>query len=457
MGRRVLALLTVLAASPALATDELPPLVVHGSPLDLLSEDPVLAPHGGAVDATTAEGSALGVMERHLPLGFSDYGGPGALSQVQGFNRSASETAVEAMGVPLQLPQGVGFDFSSFPSFLWDSYEYQPGLGSLAADPRATGAVVTLNPWTEARLEKGEIALEARQLISSDDLSQSSVGVSDGKAWAALAGMSAGHARGPSGALAFRHSWGQDALTAQLLATGITSDSPGPDDFPTPRATNQVTRWTPVLRWDRASSGQALKVSAYVDDADSLYDNPDTTPSEFRVHTTQEGLQGGWTDGTWRLGTHLRRISYRTDSFTAPDEWQLMAHAGRTALWGPWTLDAALEAGAVSRFGVEPAGSVGVRWMPPEVPGWALVLRGRGTRRVPTLSDRYFDDAFFDPNPALKPERVAAGWLGVEATQGALRPSISVQVQSYEDAWNTVPSGGSAVTVINAGNALGTT
>ncbi|MCC7441484.1 MAG: TonB-dependent receptor [Bdellovibrionales bacterium] len=437
--------------------EELPPLVIHGSAMDLLTQDPVVPAKEGLIDSSHPETSPHETIARDLPVSLTDYGGAGALTQVQGFGRGAGETAVEAMGVPLHLPQGVGFDFSVFPAFLWEGYSFQSGLGSLAADPRATGALVTLRPWTSGKLDRGESALVTRAMVSTTEVGQVSLAASDGDNWAAVLGLSQGALRGPSGSLASRVQWdgGRQALTMHVLATQVEADSIGSTRFPTPEAVQSTSRWIPMLQWDRRRARSAMKASLYFDHVDYRYEDSSSFFGSSEIETQQMGAQLGWTDGNWRWGGHGRWIAYQSGDFRAPREGQFMGQLGRTWRLGDLTADAVGEGSAVSQFGVAPAGSLGFRLQ--LGPNWAGSLRLRGARRAPSLSDRYYDDAFFEPNPVLKPEQVWTGWVGLERATGDLRPSFAMQVQSYSNAWTSLPVAGGENTIGNGGSAWGAT
>ena len=121
--------------------------------------------------------------------------------QFRGLGRSAEDTDVQALGIPLNPPQGGGFDLSIFPQFLWASFEFQAGPALGTFDPRGTAGSLTLVPWTSQALASG-LAGSGRAIAlgSTANLFQVSAAASDGKSVAAVVGTSAGAAQGPSAA-----------------------------------------------------------------------------------------------------------------------------------------------------------------------------------------------------------------------------------------------------------------
>src|SRR4051812_17803177 len=88
---------------------ELPPAVAEGSAADVLLQDPVVpvregkpAPNTGTVGV---ERSLLDDLA--LPISAS---GPGELANFRGLGRSSEDTNVQTLGIPLNGPQGGGFD-----------------------------------------------------------------------------------------------------------------------------------------------------------------------------------------------------------------------------------------------------------------------------------------------------------------------------------------------------------
>jgi hypothetical protein len=146
-----LAAAVLLFFAPPLWAEDLlvlPPVIVKGTATDLILVDQVSPQTHVSHGFDGSSGSSVKALEENLSLPVSQYGSGAPLSQFKGLGRSVEDTNVQTLGVPLNLPQGGGFDFSTFPQFFWASYRFQAGAGLGAYDPRAVSGTLTLTPWT---------------------------------------------------------------------------------------------------------------------------------------------------------------------------------------------------------------------------------------------------------------------------------------------------------------------
>ncbi len=91
---------------------------------------------------------------------------------------------MQALGIPLNPPQGGGFDLSIFPQFIWSGFQYQAGPALGTFDPRGTAGSLTLLPWSAEALKLSKQATRVTAFYSSAKLFQVSAAVSDGKSFA---------------------------------------------------------------------------------------------------------------------------------------------------------------------------------------------------------------------------------------------------------------------------------
>jgi hypothetical protein len=185
-----LSLLGGLACGATAAADadegayELPSVVVEGSPSDLLLSDPVLSQKNGDFAHVGTSGSVLDPLLEQMALPMDDRGSPGAYTSFRGLGRSADDTNVQTLGIPLNGPQGGGFDLSTFPQFLWSGYRFQLSPSAAAFDPSSVSGTLSLVPWTQKALfEKGrEQVFQLSELYSSSGLTQVAAGSRYGNA-----------------------------------------------------------------------------------------------------------------------------------------------------------------------------------------------------------------------------------------------------------------------------------
>ena len=87
------------------------------SPIDFLAEDPIVPVLAGPVQRPTLRKASIQhTLTNDLPYAATDPSRPGQTSQFLGLGSSSEDTDVQTLGIPLNSPQGGGFDFSSLSS-----------------------------------------------------------------------------------------------------------------------------------------------------------------------------------------------------------------------------------------------------------------------------------------------------------------------------------------------------
>lgn len=432
---------------------ELAPIIRYGTPADALLEDPYFPVEEVRAEPVSSSGTPEHALSTSIPLPVQDTGKPGAFAQYRGLGRSAEDVSVQALGVPLNPPQGGGFSFAAFPEFLFSGYRVQHGPSPASLDPRGVAGTVMLSPWTLEAIASERSVIRGGTSYSGAESGQIFAGGAGGAAasgrLSAIGGMSFGKAKGPSGALSARAPIGSgNSLSFHLLASDIDAEDLGGRSFPTPNARFRTQRWIPVAQLDVPTAEGIFKSSVFADRAIQKYDDPD---SGFRTHDRIEqiGAENAWIESNWRLGLSARRASFEKTDFKAPAEGILAFQAGRAFESRDFTVEPTLVGLAVTRFGFLPEASVGFR------AGRADAWFGRASfsRRVPSMADRYYDlPAVFRGNPGLEPERDWTLSGGNEFRRGALRGSLQAVLQLREDAHVRFPAAGGS-TVLNSGEA----
>jgi hypothetical protein len=378
-----------------------------------------------------------------LQLRISETGQTGGKTQLVGLGRSAEETNVHTLGVPLNLPQGGGFDFASLPAFLWAGAEYQASTRTSSNDPRALTESLGLIPWTAEKLD-GQVRASDRQasLLLKSDYLQLSTGQRNGH-YGLLAGGSAGRSRG--GGLGASVALGQTRL--HLLGHSGVTEVPGSLTFPTPGALQTTHRYLAVAESLFALNRRhELRALIYGDVGALRYQDPGQGNARSAFESSDRSLQGG-ADLNWRalpsaqlqtqIGSYLRATQYQSDLFQPP--FQAQAQLRFSALFSPSaplstfgsphqnplgsrTPGLLLEFGSdltgVTRLGWYPSVQLGAVWRPKlsgvsGLESLSLFLRPSYQSRFPSLTDQtYSMPGFFIGNPNLAPERIGSLRLG---------------------------------------------
>lgn len=384
-----------------------------------------------------------------LPLRISETGQTGGKAQLVGLGRSAEETNVHTLGVPLNLPQGGGFDFASLPAFLWARAEYQASTRTSSNDPRALTESLGLIPWSAEKLDGKSRALDRRAtLIINSDYLQLSTRQRSGH-YGLLAGGSAGSTRG--GGLGASIALGQTRL--HLLGHSGVTEVPGSQTFPTPGAHQTTHRYLAVAEsLFSLNRRHELRMLVSGDLGALHYQDPGQGSVRGAFETSDRSLQGG-ADFNWRalpsthlqtqIGTYTRATHYQSDLFRPPFQAQTQlrfsalyspstqlatsvsalraTHASQGAWGTPGTrpVGLLLEFGSdltgVTRLGWYPSLQLGAVWRPglTGLESLSLFFRPSYQSRLPSLTDQYYSmPGFFIGNPNLAPERIGSLRLG---------------------------------------------
>jgi hypothetical protein len=453
------------AAEPGVQLD-LAPVVKEGTPGDVLMEDPVASGVRSGVNPASSSGTLHRSLSEQLAVPVDGTGAPGTRVLLRGLGRSADATDVQALGIPLNPPQGGGFDLSIFPQFLWSSYEYRPGPALGTFDPRGTGGSLTLVPWTAWALGAGvEGSGRVAALGSSARLFQVSGATSrvmgDGSGVAVVVGSSSGDAQGPSAAVSGR--WvlsPRRALSVHLLATDLDVRVPGKNES-TPFARQRTIRGIPVVQLDSRVGGEGLlKSSVFFDRGYLKYENPEgATPYVSRDHSYQLGTEHALLWGAWKLGAGLRGVRYRS-ALQQDEHEDAVGHLLVSRVFEPgrgFLIEPVIRGVGVSRYGLLPEASLGAR---SELTQEMSVFARAGlSRRFPSLTDRFYvfpgfgGERGFKGNPALEPERSWTANGGVEWNLPKLRTGLEVYTQFTQSAQVRAQLDATTDTMGNRGNA----
>lgn len=404
-----LALLLVLGAQAA--EYSLPPTVIEAPPLEALSYDPLLPEDRSK---TGMRGSLSGEWSARAPLPLNDYGRRGTLAQFRGYGRTADDTSVQTLGIPLNPPQGGGENLAVFPSFLWSSSRFQAGAASTPLDPLASSGALTLDLWSAAAARVRASTAEVTQMLSSD-LQQSAfgwAGADERHALALRGGLSLGNARGYSGSLSARRTLGTQGARVQfhLLTTDLEEKSEGSRSFPTPGATTRTLRTLPVLEW----SSDPWKASVFGDVSRRDYKAGTSSTSD---QPAQGGAQFAYLTPDWTLGLSGRLTHYRGSALGEVRESTGAVVGARrfTALSALMEVGAGVRPRFSSRSSAQlaPTMNVGARWE--QASRDVLYARGGWTTKLASLSDRFYSiPGFFEPNPNLGTEQTSSLLVGWE-------------------------------------------
>ncbi|MBL7715563.1 MAG: TonB-dependent receptor [Bdellovibrionales bacterium] len=426
-----------LIGSAAFAADELTldPVVVNAVPADILSQDSVVPKQKIRTDPVSSSGSIGRSLLTRTTLPISETGIPGEPSSVRGSGRSADDLDARIFGVPMNPPQGGGFNFSSFPSFLWSEVRYQPGPGLSGSEPRAVSGQLQLVPWSFEALnvDQKQSGFGARQFFSSAGILQTAAmgttGLRDGSGVAGVMGVSEGSAKGPSGSFSAVKNLGENKLRFHLIGTNIRSDSLGTVSYVTPRASIENARVIPVLQFDTS----AIQTSAFAELARIDYRDPDS--SLFTLDLVQQvGANTVYKKQGWRLGLGGRYVYYRArDRGTFKEAVGQIQITRTQAFSEKWVFEPSLALTEVTSFSVYPVWSAGLSRT--DTWGGEIYFRAGASRRTPSLLDRHYGIAgFFVPNPNLKPEFTTTAILGWQKDSGDLTLGSRFQGQQITDA-----------------------
>ena len=430
----------------------LPPIIKEESPIDALTQDPILPAQSGDTTLNASSGAIHHGIAEDIALPVTDSGRPGSLAQFRGMGQSVEDTSVQVFGIPLNPPQGGGLDLSIYPMFFWSEYRFQPGPALGILDPQAVSGTLNLTPWTAHALADPQAVGTSRvTLFYSDARSYQFSAAAHSANVAVLAGESSGAAQGPSGAISGVWQSGSLSGSAHLLITQIDAESPGTVSFPSPDARLLTYRITPVVETEYQWSADAsFRNSLFYDNSFLAYDNPDISFSS-RDRIWQYGTQNLAVVGNWKLGANARQTTYTQPGFQTPAETIANLQISRIFQQGPVVIEPSVNLIDVNDFGSYPQGSLGVR---DEIDGsMAVFARGSFSRRFPSLLDRYSNDPTYIPNPSLVPESDWFGAAGYEWKNRNWQCIGELVLQERQDVQLHTALAGGMFTTSNAGNA----
>jgi len=444
----------------------LAPIIKDTSPLDLIARDPILPVVQGQPKIDTTSGSVQHSLTNDLPYSVTDPASPGSLSEFRGLGRSSDETDVQTLGIPLNYPQGGGFDLSTFPQFFWADFQFQPGPSPASLDPRGIAGTLGLLPWTAKALSDDAISSRYSALYSNSDLTQISIGAKYQDKVAVLVGNSSGLANGPSASISGRlYDDATLSVKYHLLFTDIVSEI----EVNPPEAVaehSRTLRTIPVVQADwKIAPEVLLKSSVYYDNNYLRVDDPNFS-SFSQERTDQFGVENAVDYKGWKLGANSREIRYHqvvvgeTDfsrnenvsSFQIAKLLKSESDGGSAFLIEP-----TFQAVDVSDQGFYPEGTLGLRqeW---DAGHSGVYVRGNYTRRFPSLVDRYLSVPSTNPafavisNPNLQVEKDVTGIIGIETKQSKWDASVQgyYQVRYNAEIAVVTPSGHSLINSDNA-------
>jgi hypothetical protein len=428
-----IALISLITSAQAETRWSVSPIIVEGLPSDALEADPVVP----ATETRTRQSQGSGTVQRSLqnemPFTFTDSGRPGEVSQIRGLGLGVEENSTEVFGVPLSPPQGGGFNLATFPQYLWSGAKFRLGPSLAGLDPRGVSGTLTLVPWTQEALSRGQTGARFTQNYSSLSLGQTSVGGAYNDRVAAIAGYTYGEAEGPAGAASARWKLTESVRgKIHLLASNIDAPANGAPGAFDPNARLETTRAIPVAQVDVLAGPDTIwKSSAYLDFGRLRYADPDTAfVTDDRV--TQWGAQTAVVTGSTRFGGSFRQADLRQIGFTAPTETSGSLQLSHAYERDAWLVEPSLQGVGVSGFGFLPAGSLGVKWSP--IAEGSLYARASYTRRFASLIDRFYQFTGYTPNPGLRPERTFMVLYGGEWRLGSFKNSLEGYGQLRQDA-----------------------
>jgi hypothetical protein len=408
----------------------LPPIIKDASPVDALSNDPVIPADQGSTALTGGDGSIDQTFEDELPFSVTDTGRPGGLTQFRGLGRSAEDTNVQALGIPLNPPQGGGFDFTTFPQFFWSEYRFTLSPSTSALDPRGVSGVLSLTPWTAAAIS-GSDADKTRSrwtaMIADSDLQQISVGEKYQDKVAVLAGLSSGQVNGPTVSVSARvYESDQFDVRFHLLATQVNETL---YNFGSGVSPDQITaRVLPVIQLNWVIEPDLILKSSIFYDNTYIRSDDVTNNLYTRDRSQQFGAENALFFKEWKLGLSGRSVRANGNDFNSPTENIANSSVERT-----WTFDTSsvsqfiavpsIEGVYVTSFGLKPQAGLGLReqWNDNAL---ALFARGNYSYRFPALEDRYYTLVGAMGNPGLTPEKDLTGIAGFEGKSGLLQGSL---------------------------------
>ena len=356
--------------------------------------------------------------------------------------RTADDTQVSTLGVPLNAAQGGGADFSAFPSFLWSDVE---------TSPQGVSGNIQFKLWTRETLASLPTQSTRSQFTSSYRRDVQSFSFSTKQEnMAVTAGLNTGELEGPAGALSYslirepvRH------LMFHIIATSDDGVNPGSITFPTPHAHKKMWRVIPVLEFHQEfNETLTLETTAFSDLQELQFTDPANPLYSSDDRIQQYGIENAVLLNPYTFGLSCRSVHYVSSTFHELKEWPLESRLSRD--FNLSDLSAAkltATANYLDTVGTYPGAKAAIKVA--RTPKQYYFGELNTTPKMPTLINRYYQiSGYFNGNPALKPERVNAlifgftGDLGKFQTTTTAKAEYRNQIQVNQNQ-----------TVVNAGNA----
>jgi len=435
------------------------PSIIIGkkTPAEVLSYDSMVP----KTDFTLGNYGTTGFVDqdfaRKAPIAVNQYGYSGALTQLRGLARSSSDTNVQALGVPLNLPQGGGFDLSVFPSFLWSHASFQLGQSFVSMNPYSQSGALSLTPWTASAVNSRSSEFtkpKVSGVYTDPGIYQGSLSSRLTSGVAATVGVLKGKTRGVSGGTsAVLLDKAQTRLSVHMLGTQVESDSLGSTVFPTPNATQETIRLIPFLQLDHAFTKKGLlKTSVYGDYSKIVYDEPDSGFLSEDI-SSQLGTESVFIYEPWKWGLGFRQVRFNKVDFEAPIENIFFIQAARKwSLGQSYEIESKVKVTQAGRFKAFPSMSLtGQKSFNQKS---RLFIKLSYSSKVPSLVDRYYEmPGMFQGNPNLGLERAVTFLVGSSWDEKNLQNKIQIYLQRLNSVQLPVQASDSLMSVENQGSA----
>ena len=452
-------LIAILAtAAHADSTTQLQPVQFTGSSTFETLRDDTYVPTE-TIELDQSRISTLDTLKWQTNFPMTNYGYPAGEVNVNLGGRSSTDTQVTTMGVPLNLPQGGGADFSFFPGFLWKSAKVTNTVSSAGFTPQAASGSLEFLPWTREMLKNQGNSLNNRFTASADrDIQSFSLAVKQDDA-AVLIGTTTGKQVGPAGEFSYDilHKPGNDILFHVIAAqqNGDVINNP-----PTPQEKKISSRVIPVLESHQdLGSDWSVESTVYGDIEELRFQDP--TPGAFNTytHSEQYGIENAIVHGADILALSARYVLLN-DHLEAKNvhDWPLFG-----SLTHEFFPNDSISVKATANMtytrdtGAYPGGKLSAKFA--SNPHAYPFAEANIIPKMPNLTDRfgYFPDPVygtFHGNPNLKPEHVNNVIVGYIYDENPFR-SVTTAKGEYrtQTQVSKILDANFDSTVINAGNA----
>ncbi len=340
-------------------------------------------------------------IEQQWNLSRSSNFGLGAKQQIRSFGGTAEDTLVTLMGVSLNLPQGGGYDFNSFPGFLWSELSFGHSSGSGVLSVQGGGDAIALTPWTLSALSWDIPSARFGTIFHSLGEGTLFAGYSSGKT-SVMVGTDQGREQNWSGSVGQKLLWGKNQFLFHFIGSRRKTPSPGTRSFPSPDAKQFALRGIGHFQWDLFSSRDLHVSTTLYGDWNRLERN-DTQFFESKYQSSQWGWIHQQKRGTWTFGIDGKKIGFFQEGETSYSEWNVSGRIQKNILNGNFKYMPYVRMNWIESFSPHLVG--GLLFENDLNSNLKLSAQGDFSRRYASLSDRYFKNSFFIPHPKLAPEK----------------------------------------------------